>query len=597
VSVARVYRAFSPYNADQLAELDYEQSADTMYLAHLQVAPAKLIRTAHTNWTFSTLTFAPVLAAPTGVGVVATQPNVDAANSGNSYYPTDQRYVVTAIDDDTGQESRVSSIVTANNDLNLKRNYNTITWSAVTGAERYRIYKSDITADFGYIGSTPSLTFRDDNIGPDLSDGPPQAETPFPTSSDYPSTVTFFQQRLGWGRTSDKPNAVWFSRSGEYENHDISRPLKASDALSFALLAGKVNAVNQLLPMGQNVIALTSDSVFSVNGGQDGFISPTNIVTSRENGRGGSRLNPIVVDDVSFYQTAVGAAVRTLGYRFESDGYSSNDVTIFSPHFFKGHSIVSWAYCAEPLSVIYAARDDGKLLAFTWQQEQQVWGWTLCETDGLVESVCSISEAGEDRLYLVVKRTIAGREKRYIERLATSIWDDIGDTAYLDSAVTFSFTEPTNLLTNLEHLEGESVVALADGAVVEGLTVFNGKVTLPEPAALVTIGLPFTAIIETLPLAIQTSKGWTLAKPQQIVTVVLRVKDSRGFLVGPSDDKLVEPRPRNNEAFGSAPGMMTGFVEAILKPHISNAVTVVIQSSNPLPLTVTEVLFDPKVSD
>jgi hypothetical protein len=564
VSVARVYRAFSPYNADQLAELDYEQSADTMYLAHLQVTPTKLIRTAHTNWTFSTVTFAPTLAAPTGVGVVATQPNVDAANSGNSYYPTDQRYVVTAIDDDTGQESRVSSIVTANNDLNLKRNYNTLTWSAVTGAERYRVYKSDITADFGYI--------------------------------DYPSTVTFFQQRLGWARTSNHPNAAYFSRSGEYENMDISRPLKASDALSFALLAGKVNAVNQLVPMS-NLLALTSDSVFSINGGSDGFISPTNIVTSRENGRGGSRLNPIVVDDVSFYQTAVGSAVRTLGFRFETDGYASNDVTIFSPHLFKGHTIVSWAYCAEPLSVIYAARDDGILLAFTWQQEQQVWGWTLCETDGLVESVCSISEAGEDRLYLVVKRTVQNVEKRYIERLATSIWDEVGDSAYMDSAVTFSFTTPTALLTNLQHLEGKEVVALADGAVVDGLTVTAGSVTLPAPASQVTVGLPFTAIIETLPLAIQTSKGWTLAKPQQIATAVLKVKDSRGFLVGPSDDKLVEPRPRNNEPFGSAPDMMSGYVEAILKPHISNVVTVVVQSSTPLPLTVTEVLFDPKVSE
>jgi hypothetical protein len=152
-------------------------------------------------------------------------------------------------------------------------------------------------------------------------------------------------------------------------------------------------------------------------------------------------------------------------------------------------------------------------------------------------------------------------------------------------------------LTNLQHLEGKEVVALADGAVVDGLTVTAGSVTLPAPASQVTVGLPFTAIIETLPLAIQTSKGWTLAKPQQIATAVLKVKDSRGFLVGPSDDKLVEPRPRNNEPFGSAPDMMSGYVEAILKPHISNVVTVVVQSSTPLPLTVTEVLFDPKVSE
>jgi hypothetical protein len=596
MSVARIYRVGTPYNAVELAEIDIEQSADTMYIAHIDHPPGKLVRAGHTTWTFPTVTFQPALAAPAGVGVAVTQPNTDAANTGDAYYPTDARYVVTAIDDDTGQETRPSSAVTANNDLNLKRNYNTITWSAVTGAERYRVYKSDITGDFGYIGSTSSLTFRDDNIGPDLSDGPPQAYNPFPGPGDYPSTVTFFQQRLGWARSTNHPNAVWFSRSGEYENMDISRPLKASDSLAFALVAGKVNAVNQLISMKQ-LLALTSDSVFSINGGQEGFISPTNIVTDRQTGRGSSRLNPIVVDNVSFYQTSVGCTIRTLGYEFASDGYNSNDVTIFSPHFFKGFNIVSWAYAAEPLSIIWAVRDDGMLLAFTWQQEQQVWGWTLCDVGGFVESVCTISEGGEDRLYMAVQRNGV----RYIERMASALWETVDDTCFMDAAVTYLFDEPSDTLKNLWHLEDQHVVAVADGAVVTDLVVIQGRVTLPDPASRVTIGLPFTSTVETLPLAMQTARGWTLAKPQQGVSVALRVVNSRGFKVGPAIDKLREPRSRNQEPFGSAPNLITGIVESTLDPLIRSGregdagVTVVIQSSDPLPLTLTEVIYDPSV--
>jgi hypothetical protein len=596
MSVSRVYRVGTPYNGSELAELDYEQSADTMYLAHLNHPPTKLVRAGHTDWTFSTITFGPTLAAPTGVSATVTQPNTDAANAGASFYPTDATYGVTAIDDDTGQESRLSTTALANNDLNLVKNYNTIAWSAVTGAERYRVYKAEGNADFGYIGSTSALSFRDDNIGPDLSDGPPQGENPFPTANDYPSTVAFFQQRLGWARTNNHPNAIYFSRSGEYENGDISRPLKASDALSFALVAGKVNAVNQMISM-TNLLALTSDSVFSVSGSpNDGFISPTNIITHRENGRGSSRLNPLVVDNVAFYKTAVGSSVRSLGYQFDIDGYNSNDITIFSPHFFKDFDIVSWCYAAEPLSIVVAVRSDGKFLIFTWQQEQEVWGWTLCETDGTVESVCSISELGEDRVYLTVRRFINGVSRLFVERLATALWSTLDEASFCDCSLAYTFTTPTAVLKNLGHLEGKTVVALADGSVITGLVVALGTVTLPDPASKVTIGLPFTATIETLPLAQQTSAGWTIAKPQQASRVVLRVKDSRGFKVGATVDKMDEPRPRQAEVYGSPPALVTGLVETLLRPHISKGITVVVQSSDPLPLTLTEVLYDPNVS-
>jgi hypothetical protein len=596
MSVGRVYRTGSPYNASELAEVDYEQSADTMYLAHLDHHPTKLVRAGHTSWSFSSITFAPTIAAPGGVGVVATTPNTDAANSGASYFPLQARYVVTAVDDDTGHESRASAAVSATNDLGLKKNYNTITWAAVTGAEHYRIYKSEVTSDFGYIGSTDQLSFTDNNIGPDLSDGPPNPQNPFPTSNDYPSTVAFYQQRLGWARTDNHPNAVYFSRAGEYENMDESRPLKASDALSFALVAGKVNAINQLVAMNQ-LLALTSDSVFAVNGGQDGFLTPSNIVTQRQTGRGSSRLNPLVVDNVAFYQPSIGGGVRTLGYEFSTDGYNSNDIAIFSPHMFREHTIISWAYAAEPLSIIWAARDDGKLLAFTWQQEQQVWGWTLCETDGIVESVTSISENGEDRVYLSVIRN----GKRLIERLASAFWDTVDDACFMDAAVTYVFDDPATVLTNLAHLEGKAVVAVADGSVVQGLTVSQGKVTLSDPASRVTIGLPFTATVETLPLAQQTPQGWTLAKPQQVTKVALRVIKSRGFLAGPTIDKLALPRPRHNEPMGSPPSLVSGIVEAVMQPDIRGingdaGVTVVIQSPDPLPLTLAAVFYDPTVS-
>lgn len=665
MSVARLYRAGSPFNGPELADLDFEQSANVMYMAHINHAPTKLTRAGHTNWTFATVAFAPTLSAPGGMAASNTTPNTDAANSGNAYFPQPAHYVVTAVDDVSGQESRPSSVVNATNDLTLKRNSNSVSWSLVTGATRYRVYKADNTQEYGYVGSTTALSFVDDNIGPDYSIGPPVGENPFADSAasvtasiaaavmtvtvvasgalgagqtlagtgvtagttvvaqltgptggtgtysvsvsqtvssttitaaaagDYPSTVTFFEQRLLWGRSNLHPNAIWGSRSGLFENMDISRPLRASDALSFALVAGRVNAVNQLVSMN-SLMALTSDGIFKIEGGQAGYISATDFVVRRQNGRGSSRLSPLVVDSVCFYQPSVGNGVRTLGYTFQTDSFDSNDIAIYSPHLFKGFKIVSWAYAQEPRSVVWAARDDGKLLCFTWEQEQQVWGWTLCETDGLVESVCVVSEGTEDRLYLTVRRGT----KLLIERMAAARWDGVENCCFLDAAVTYEFDTPQTVLRNLDHLEGKTVNALADGGVVRDLVVTGGIVTLDTAAAIITVGLPYTATIETLPLAYQgKAGGWTPAKAQTQSKAVLRVIESRGLKVGPNDASLESLRSRSNELPGQVPALMTGLVETYLRPEINGGAKCVVQSSDPLPMTVTSIFLDPNVTE
>jgi hypothetical protein len=662
MSIARIYRVGSPFNGGELAEVDFEQSANVMYLAHLNHAPTKLTRADHANWTFARVSYGPTLAAVSGLS--ATRIRNNSVVSGDSYFEQPATYVVTAVDDVSGQESRASNSAVALNDLTLKRNVNSLAWTPAAGATRYRIYKADNTQEFGYIGQTTTPSFVDDNIGPDYADGPPVGDNPFddlecdftasiagtvmtvtaiasgglaagktvfgdgvaagtviveqvsgpdggtgaynvtPTQTvpsanlvardvrNYPSTVTFFEQRLLWGRTINHPNALWGSRSGMFENMDLSRPIKASDAFSFALVAGRVNAVNQLVSMN-NLLALSSDAIFKIEGGQAGYISATDFAVRRQNGRGASRLSPLVVDSVCFYQTSVGNGVRTLGYQFQTDSIDSNDVTIFSPHLFRGFDIVSWAYAQEPRSLIWAARSDGKLLCFTWEQEQQVWGWTICETDGLVESVCVVSEGSEDRLYLTVRRG----DKLLIERMAAARWDEVEDSCFLDSAVSYLFDPPARILRNLDHLEGRTVSALADGNVVSGLVVNGGIVTLSFDATRACAGLPFSATIETLPLATQAQQGWTVAKPQTQAKAVIRVIDSRGLKAGPDDASLEPLRARSNEAPDAPNALKNGLLGTWLRPAINGGARVVICSDDPVPMTVTGVYLDPSVSE
>ncbi|QGP80002.1 hypothetical protein [Sphingobium sp. CAP-1] len=583
----RLYRAGSPYNAVELPAIDYCQSFDTMFAAHLDHPVTKLTRADHYDWSFAQVSFGPDIIAPTGVAAVATVANTDASNAGNAYFPQTASYVVSAVNDETGQESRASSSSSAVNDLGLKRNYTTITWSAATGATFYRIYKSMTGATFGFIGETTGTTFRDDNINADLSDAPVVGWNPFEGIGNYPSTVCFFEQRLFLGKTRNAPNAIYGSRSSDFENMDKARPLKADDALAIACSSGKVNAINQLVP-SKNLLALTSDSLFVVRGANDDYLSPSPPPkVERQNGRGASTLKALPIDDVTFFQPSIGSEVRAMGFNFEVDGFRSNDVSVFSSDFFTGHRIIDWCYAEEPLSIIWAVRDDGKLLAFTWQQEQQIWGWTEMDIDGEVQSICCVAEKGEDRVYLIVKRHIDGEDVYYVEHMASAKWNDFTTACYLDCAITWALDEERSHFDRLDHLEGKEVWALADGFVVKGLTVIDGAVDLPDPAMIVTIGLPVIAEVETMPLSFQAQDGQSDGKKQVTGRAHLKIVDTVGMTVGRSRAQQNDVVTRTDEPLGKQANLYSGVVRAQMEQMVSFETSIVIRQANPLPMRVT----------
>lgn len=605
MGVSRVFRVGSPFNGVELDEVDYEQQTDTMYLAHLDHPLTKLTRTAHDSWAFADVTFGPPLPAPDGLSVEAFVNNMDPENGGAAYYPRAAHYTVTALDAN-GLESRANATEQAVNDLDLKRNYNVILWDSVPGAERYNVYKADNSQFLGYIGTTALTSFTDDNIGPDLSKAPPEAFNPFVGAGNYPSTVTFFEQRLFLGRSRNNPNAIWGSRSTEFENFDQSTPLKADDSIALAANAGRVNAINELVST-TSLLALTSDSLFRIDSGADGgYLTASPPATVRRQiGRGSSRLNPLVIDNVVFYSPSVGSGVRSLNYSFELDGLKSDDVTIFSPHFFDGMRIVSWCYAQEPRSIVWAARDDGKLLAFTWEQAQQVWGWTLCETDGFVESCCSIPENGEDRVYLVVRRTIGGVDRTFIERMAASRWSDVADCCFLDCAVSYDYDAPRSTFRNLWHLEGRTIWGLVDGFVVKDLLVQNGRVTLPPSAGMAskaTFGLPYDVDIQTMPVMFNGGIGSNAARKQQPGEIVLHVRQSRNILAGAGREdgeeplQLFEIKSRGDEPWGAVDTLKDGKYLMDSPNVVSGQASVYVKQTDPLPLTLLGVYLDPIVN-
>lgn len=143
--------------------------------------------------------------------------------------------------------------------------------------------------------------------------------------------------------------------------------------------------------------------------------------------------------------------------------------------------------------------------------------------------------------------------------------------------------------SGLGHLEGKSVSILADGNVVARQTVVDGAVTIPDPAGLVHIGLPYRSEFETLELNVPGSE--TLAdKRKQIKSVSLLLKESRGGLVGSTVDDLWEFKEREEtDDYGSIP-LLTGRVtQSITDSWMRNGRFVVVQD-DPLPLHILAVV-------
>jgi hypothetical protein len=522
---------------------------------------------------------------------------VTSARGGRVYAGANKRfsYRVSAVNA-SGEESLPSAVAWTANDLSIAGQINRITWSEVAGAVRYIVYKAD-NRIYGYVGSTGGRSFDDENITADISDTPQTGYNPFVGANNYPRCSTFIDQRLAFASTLKEPQACWFSQSGNYENFGYSSPRKASDGFEFRIRARQVNEIRALLQM-RGLMVLTSGGEWVVTGGPDEYLSPTNIVTKPQGYRGSSKAQPIVVGNTVLFSQERGGVIRDFSYEFAEDTFVGKDLTILARHLFEGRSIKSWAYSQAPYSIVWVVLDDGSLVSMTYLKEHDVWGWTRQKTDGVFEDVAVIGEGQEDVPYFIVRRTIGGVQKRYIERLHTREFSAVEDAFFVDSGLTYSGA-PVSVVSGLGHLEGKEVVALADGNVVRGLTVVGGSVALQSPASKIHVGLPYEAVLTTLDLdmGMVAGLGSVQGRQKSVSEVTFRVEKTRGIWLGTVDasresGKLVEYKQRAGEAWGLAIALYTGDFQITPMSDWTNGGNIVVKQFDPLPMTILAVMPD-----
>lgn len=423
------YEIPTPFATADLFDLHHVQSADVLTICHPGYAPRELRRYGSTQWALVPIVFGASVSAPSGV---------TATTAGGTAVKYTYKYVVTALASDLVSESAASAVASIGSNLYETGCTNTISWNAVTGAVRYNVYKYQ-GGIYGYIGQTDTLSLVDDDITPDAGATPPSYETVFNSTGNYPTAVSYFEQRRAFAGTINEPQKIWMTKSGTESNMSYSLPIKDDDRIAFRVAAREANTIRHIVPLTQ-LILLTSSAEWRVTSVNSDAITPTTISVRPQSYIGASNVQPSIINNTLVYCAARGGHVRELGYNWQANGFITGDLSVRAAHLFDGHTIADQTYLKAPNPLIYFVNNDGLLLGLTYIPEQSVGAWHWHDTDGLFEACTSVAEGDEDFLYVVVKRTIGGVTKRYVERQQSRSFTSLEHAFFVDSGLKYDGT-------------------------------------------------------------------------------------------------------------------------------------------------------------
>jgi hypothetical protein len=166
--------------------------------------------------------------------------------------------------------------------------------------------------------------------------------------------------------------------------------------------------------------------------------------------------------------------------------------------------------------------------------------------------------------------------------------DPIDGTAFTEYTEGGSVQRVTETLTGLDHLEGETVAILTDGANHTTKVVASGSITLDVYANKVHAGLPYTS--QLMPMKIGEP-----GKIKKVVSVVVRFYKSLSCKVGPDVLNLESVFFRGvAPVMGSPPEPYTGDKEVMFRGEYQTEGDILIVNDQPLPMTILALV--PEVS-
>jgi len=606
------YEIVSPYSSADLPLLSFAQSADVVYISHPGHHPNKLSRTGPTAWTITPVNFrSPAFddrnttsttisfGAVTGNTTVTASSSIfvasdvgtyiqlqtDVANDYSPWIANASSYSAGNVVQHLGNVYEAQGSGTSGNlppvHTEGTKSDGSINWTFLHDGQGY----AQIT---GYTSGT-SVSVTVISRVPHTSTSVKWAKGDWSPSRGYPRVVTFYEDRLWFGGSSRKPQTLWASTVSDYEN--FKRGTNDDDSLMYTINTQDLNTISWLAP-GKVLAIGTYGGEFTIRANDiNSPITPSSVMIQPQTTYGCvGNVRPLrIASSIIFVQRSA-RKLREYTYNFETDSYVAPNLTILSEHLAEA-GIVDMTYQQEPTQIVWAARTDGVLLGMTYERAEDVVGWHRHNVGGAVESMISLPhwDGDQDVTWMIVRRTVNGQTKRYVEYLEKYLTG--ARSFFLDSGLTYSGA-PTSTISGLGHLEGEEVAVLVDGSTHPNRVVQSGEIELNRPGSVVSVGLPYTAKIMTMPIEAGARDGVAQGKTQRIHNVTMRLFQTGAGLWygdGVTMDEL-QMRSSNNDMDEALP-LLTGDTPTLPWPgEYQKGAQVAVEHRLPLPCTIVALM-------
>lgn len=421
-------------------------------------------------------------------------------------------------------------------------------------------------------------------------------------AGQFPDAVTVFEERLALSRNL----SAYLSKSFTFEDFGLGE--EDDDGMEFRNAGGgQANDIVWIVDADGFLVLATASGVRALSGsGIDEALTPSSFKNRRSRTFGCAKIAPVDAGGSFLYVTRSRNSIAELVLN-SSGRFSSEDIGQISEHIPK-KGVHELAFQTDPDPLLWFPLDNGELGGFTYQPAQEVRGMhrhdiagSFSGSDwGIVESaVVTPGQDGIDDLWLIVKRTIGGGTKRYIEIMEAPFeYGAVEDAFEVDCGLTYTGVA-TGTFSGLSHLNGETVDVLASGKVFKGLTVSAGAVTLPGGATATKahVGLPFAAEANTLELDVGAKDGSLMGRRKKVAKLIMSVfeTDTTGLRIqsmqrGAWEDVRI---PTVAPSTGLA-NLYTGNIEVPIDDSWEGQGRVRVVHDNPTPCTIRAItpVFD-----
>jgi hypothetical protein len=564
------YQLTTEFVEANLFDLQHAQSADIMYLTSKDYWPRKLSRTADDAWTITEVAF------------------VDGP-----YLTQNTTAITMTPGGTTGSISLTASSAYFNSGM------------APTGTERGMLFRI-LDSTWGYMECTgfTSTTVITCTVLETL--GGTNAVTTWREGAwssyrGFPRALTFYEERLYFGGTSFQPQTVWGSAVAAYEDHTPG--VADDDPVNYTIASRQNNTIQWM--HGRDLLFIGTSGTEYRAGDATLPLTPTNVRIVPQTSHGSDYKQPLEVQNILLFQTRSRRQIREFSFDFREESYRASDITLLAEHI-TSPGIKQTAYANSPDEQVFAVREDGMLLVCTFDREQEVvaWGTLTAGADdagaGVVESVAVIptmassGTEGYDEVWTIVKRNIDGSVKRFVEYFKVRFTDatqDIEDAYFVDCGLTYSGGSATTL-SGLDHLDGEVVTILGDGAVQTSKTVASGSITLDSAVTKASVGLPYTSTLKTLPGIYGAREGSAQSKAKSWGRVRIRLHETVGLTIA---GETIPFRSTADDMDTAIP-LFSGWREAQIEGWDDDAQLEITQTL-PLPATILVIVGTQSVGD